>query len=485
MADLAVSAAQALADSRPLWSLTIAEASPLIASGKLSPIDLVEAFLARIDKVDGRIHSFIHIDIAGARKAARHATEELRAGRWRGPLHGIPFGVKDNYDAAGLPATGNSRTRFDRVAEKDATAIARLKKAGAILLGKLNTWEYGTGNGGEYFDTPFPTARNPWDISRFAGGSSTGAGASVAAGTVMFALGSDTTGSVRFPAAACGVLGLKPTPGRVSRAGILPNCYSLDIAGSFTWTAADAALVLKVIAGKDPDDPMTEPVPVPDYARHLGNGAAGMRVAIVGKVGPGMLEPDAAMREAFAAGVAVLDKLGCILVEADLPVSAADCFAVSRFIGPPESAAIHEAEYRDLPEQLGFGLRDKLHSGAMTRAVDYIAAQRRRRYIADVMGTFMSGYDALITYGAHHVAPRLGVEPEMTNFTAHSSMTPFNLSAHPALVQCTGFDSNGLPLHWQIVGNRFDEATMLRLAAAYEGATGWRKAPAQVAGESA
>jgi aspartyl-tRNA(Asn)/glutamyl-tRNA(Gln) amidotransferase subunit A len=298
----------------------------------------------------------------------------------------------------------------------------------------------------------------------------------------MFALGSDTTGSVRFPAAACGVVGLKPTPGRVSRAGILPNCYSLDVAGTFTWTAGDAALVLKVIAGEDADDPVTEPMPVPDYSRHLSKSVAGMRVAVVSTVGSGMTEPDAAMREAFATGLTVLEKLGCVLIETSLPVTVADCFAISRFIGPPESAAIHEVEYRDLPEQLGFALRDKLHAGTMTRAVDYIAAQRRRRHVADLLGTFMSDYDALVTFGAHHVAPRLGVEPEMTNFTAQSSMTPFNLSSHPALVQCTGFDPGGLPLHWQIVGNRFDEATILRLAAAYESTTGWRQARAPITG---
>jgi aspartyl-tRNA(Asn)/glutamyl-tRNA(Gln) amidotransferase subunit A len=476
---------QVTGGAHPLWSLTITEAASLIASGRLSPVDLVEAFLRRIEEVNGRIHGFIHLDTTGARQAARRAAEELRTGRWRGPLHGIPFGVKDNYDAAGLPATANSRARLGRIAERDATIVARLKTAGAILLGKLNTWEYGTGNGGEYRDTPLPTARNPWDLSRFAGGSSTGAGAAVAAGIAMFALGSDTTGSVRFPAAACGVLGLKPTPGRVSRAGILPNCYSLDIAGSLTWTAADAALVLSAIAGEDPNDPTTEAVPVPNYARDLGKSVAGMRIAVVRAVGPGLPEPDAALREAFATAVGVLETLGCILVETELPVPVADCFAVSRFIGPPESAAIHEAEYRDAPEQLGFALRDKLHYGSMVRAADYIAAQRRRRSIADIMNSFLNGYDALVTFGAHHVAPRFGVEPEMTNFTAESSMTPFNLSSHPALVQCTGFEPGGLPLHWQIVGNRFEEATLLRLAAAYEAATDWRTRRAQTTGMEA
>jgi aspartyl-tRNA(Asn)/glutamyl-tRNA(Gln) amidotransferase subunit A len=469
----------------PLWSQTITDASKLIAAQKLSVVELVEVFLARIDAVDAKIHSFIHVDVEGARKAAQQADDEIKAGRWRGPLHGIPFGVKDNYDAAGLPATGNNRTRLDRIATTDATAVGRLKAAGAILLGKLNTWEYGTGNAGEYFDTPFPTARNPWDLSRFAGGSSTGAGAGVCAGTVMFALGSDTTGSVRFPAAACGVVGLKPTPGRISRAGILPNCYSLDIAGTFTWTAEDAALVLRAIAGEDDHDPVTEDVAVPDYARALGKSVGGMRIAVARAVDTGLPPPDDAMTAAFEAGLLVLEKLGCQLIDVTLPVSPAACIAVAGIIGASESATIHEAEYRDMPEQLGFALRDKLHIGSTMRAADYIAAQRRRRQISDQLDAVIRDHDALVTFGAWHVAPRLGVEPEMTAFTRQSAMPPFNLSSHPALVQCTGFTEKGLPLHWQVVGNRFDETSILQLAAAYEAATEWRGNRAPVSGDPA
>lgn len=464
----------------PLWTLTVADAGARIARGQLSPVDLIEAYLERIAEVDERLHSFIHLDAAGARTAARQACDELKAGRRRGPLHGLPFGVKDNYDVVGLPTTANSRLRLDHVATRDATLVKRLKAAGAICLGKLSTWEYGTGNGGEYFDSPFPTTRNPWDLARFAGGSSTGVGAAVAAGTVMFGLGSDTTGSVRLPAAACGVVGVKATPGRVSRHGLLPNCYSLDIPGPFTWTTLDAAIVLGAIAGHDEADPVTERVPVPDYVRLAGQGLQGMRIGYVADIGPGFPSPDVEMSAALEAGLLVLESLGATLVETRLPVPAADCFAVSRFIGPPESASIHEAEYRSDPDGMGYALRDKLHDGTLQRAADYIAAQRRRREIANSVEMLMQGLDALATFGPHHVAPLLDRQEQMAAFTVETSMTPFNLSGHPSLVQCTGFTPSGLPLSWQIVGHRFDEGTILRVARAYEAATPWRAQRAPV-----
>jgi aspartyl-tRNA(Asn)/glutamyl-tRNA(Gln) amidotransferase subunit A len=207
-----------------LWQLTIAEAARLIASQDISPVALTKACLARIAAVDDQIHSYIHVATEAALHAAHQAEKEIAAGELRGPLHGIPYGVKDNYDVAGMPMTAASRVLLDNAPEHDAALVARLRHAGAVLLGKLATWEFGTGNGGEYFDLPFPPARNPWDTARFTGGSSTGAGASVAAGTALFALGSDTTGSVRLPAAATGTVGLIATSGVLDREGILPNC---------------------------------------------------------------------------------------------------------------------------------------------------------------------------------------------------------------------------------------------------------------------
>ena len=259
-----------------MQTLTVTEASERIAAGSMAPIDLVEICLDRITQVDEQIHSYIHVDANGARAAARQAAHEIAAGQWRGPLHGLPFAVKDNYDAAGMPATANSKLRLDNVPAEDCELVHRLKAAGAILLGKLATWEYGTGNGGEYFDLPFPTARNPWDTERFPGGSSTGAGAAVAAGTAMFAMGSDTTGSVRLPAAATGTVGIIPTPGRLSLDGLLPNCWSLDNPGPFTWTVADSAMVLGGYSGQDRLGP-SRPARLPaggwqGRARHAGCG---------------------------------------------------------------------------------------------------------------------------------------------------------------------------------------------------------------------
>ena len=450
--------------------LTVTEASGRILRGSITPIDLVEFCLERIAAVDDRIHSYIHVEAEGAREAARRAKAEIDAGHWRGPLHGLPFAVKDNYDVAGMPATANSKIRLGKVPQDDCELVRRLKAAGAILMGKLATWEYGTGNGGDYGDLPFPTARNPWDTERFPGGSSTGAGVAVAAGTALFAMGSDTTGSVRLPAAATGTIGIIPTPGRLSLDGILPNCWSLDNPGPFTWTIADSATVLEAIADRSHWD---HPGPVA-FRRAVGKPASGMRVGFVTDVGPGMPEPDAEMAAAFEASLDVLRHLGVDLIETRLPVAPATCFAATSIIGPAESAAIHEQELRERPEDLGFALRDKLLAGSLVRAVDYIAAQRQRQIVADAIERLMAQFDALVTFGALHVSPRLGVEPEMTAFTKDTLLTPFSLSAHPALIQCTGFTDAGLPLHWQIVANRGDESSIYRLAGAYEAATPWR-----------
>ncbi len=448
----------------PLWSLSIDAATRLLSAGEIAPTDLVEAYFARIGEVDARVHSFIHVAAERARAAARRAAIEMAAGRQASILTGIPYAVKDNYDVAGLPATAGSRLRLDHVPAQDAALVRDLETAGAVLMGKLSTWEYGTGNGGEYFDLPFPPARNPWDPERFTGGSSTGAGAGVAAGTIAFALGSDTTGSVRLPAAACGLAGMIMTPGRLSSEGILPNCYSLDIPGPLTWTVEDLAMVLDVLAK-----------PTTSYRRAITRPITGMRIGVMrGPLGR-FQAPDESMAQSFEGGIAVLERRGARLVDVVLPIPVPDCFDVTRIIGPAESAAIHEPELRERPAEMGFALRDKLLAGSLVRAVDYIQAQRQRRLIADAVESVMRNFDAIVTYGPLHVAPRLGVEPEMTAFTVETCLTPFNLSAHPAMVQCTGFSSDGLPLSWQIIANRNDEAAALTLGAAYERATPWRE----------
>ena len=451
------------AESKPLWSLSAAESARRLLAGEVTATELTEARLARIAEIDGRIHSYIHVAAEHARRVAAVADAEIKTGRRCSTLAGIPFGVKDNYDVAGMPATAGSKLRLDHVATRDAPVIRDLEAAGAVLLGKLATWEYGTGNGGEYFDLPFPPARNPWDTDRFTGGSSTGAGASVAAGTAAFTMGSDTTGSVRLPAAACGLVGVILPQGQISCEGILPNCYSLDVPGPLTWTVEDAALVLDVLVR-----------PATSYVRALMRPLTGLRIGVVrGPLGR-FPEPDAPMGLYFEQGLKILETLGAHLIDARLPMPVSDCLDVTRLIGPAESAAIHERELRERPADMGFALRDKLLAGSLVRAVDYIHAQRQRRLIADAIDALIRDYDAIITFGPLHVAPRLGVEPEMTAFTVETCLTPFNLSAHPALVQCTGFSADGLPLSWQIVANRGDEVTALAIAAAYERSTPWR-----------
>ncbi|ORE94178.1 amidase [Stappia sp. 22II-S9-Z10] len=453
---------------------TAVEAAKDIAVGRLSPTELVTLCLNRAEVLQPLLHTYVTLDAEGALAAAAKAEAEIARGHYRGPLHGIPFAVKDNYDAAGLPTTGGSRLHDGSVAAEDSTMVARMKAAGAVLMGKLGTWEYGTGNGGEYFDLPITTTRNPWDPSRFAGGSSTGTGAAVASGTTVLALGSDTTGSVRLPASACGCVGIRATHGLMPRAGLLANCYAMDVPGPITWTVEEAALITEAVSGYDPRDPSSAEVPPFVRPAAMGGSIRGLRIGVIRDIGPGFV-PDAAMTAAFEEGLTVLEALGADLRETAFPLSAKEQFAISSIIGPAESAAIHEEEISNRATVMGYGLREKLLKGSMIRAADYIAAQRQRRVIAAAMDAMMTSFDAVITYGACHVAPPIDDEAAMINFTMETALTPFSLSGHPSMVQCTGFTPAGLPLHWQIAAPFFGEATMFSIAAAFEAATPHRQ----------
>ncbi|OZI62416.1 amidase [Bordetella genomosp. 11] len=458
----------------PLFHLSVGQASRLIQRREVSPVALVDAFLDRIAAVDDKVHSYLLVTADRARAQALQAERDIAAGRYRGPLHGIPYAVKDNYYTRGIRTTAASRLMLDFVPGHDATAVRKLDEAGGIMLGKLNTWEYGTGNGGVYFDLPFEPARNPWDLDRFTGGSSTGAGAAVAAGTAMIALGSDTTGSVRLPAAACGLQGMKPTYGRVSRHGILPNCYTMDTPGPLTWTVEDSAIVLGVIAGRDARDHATADRPVPDYLRSLDTGVAGMTIGVVRDLGadPGVM--DEANTAAFADMVAVLRDAGARMIDVALPEPIAEYRSVTSVINWTESLSIHEGDFLRRAGDMGYALRDKLMSGAMTRAVDYVAAQRRRRELAHATDALVRSVDALVAPCAFRVAPPFSDEPAMRAYTRENACPPFNASGHPAMTVCTGHDAEGLPTNAQIVGRWFDEARVYQVARAYERATPWR-----------
>ena len=457
-----------------LNDLSAGQASRLIQARKVSPVELVDAYLTRIEAVDDRLHSYLLVTADAARDAARKAERDIMAGRWRGPLHGIPYAVKDNYYTRGVRTCAASRLLMDHVPDHDAAAIEKLDGAGAILLGKLNTWELGTGNGSVYFDLPFEPARNPWNLAHTPAGSSSGAGAAVAAGTAMVALGSDTGGSVRLPAAACGLQGMKPTYGRVSRYGILPNCYSLDAAGPLTWTVEDSAIMLREISGYDPRDPGSARVDVPDFMAGLNAGVRGMTIGVVrdlGEAGEG-IEP--AQRNGLEDLVRVLKDQGARVIEVTLPVSIPEYKQLVSVINWTESFSIHEQAFMTRAADMGFALRDKMMSGFMTRAVDYLSAQRRRREVTASTDALIRSLDALVLPGAFRAAVPIEDAEQMRIFSNDNAAPPFNITGHPAMSICTGFNDAGLPTNAQIVGRWFDEATVLRVAYAYEQATHWR-----------
>jgi aspartyl-tRNA(Asn)/glutamyl-tRNA(Gln) amidotransferase subunit A len=445
-----------------------------MSAREISPVDITRACLDKIRQQNASLHAFITVDEDGAMAAARRAEVALMAGHAVGPLHGIPYAVKDNYLTKTLLTTYGSRLYLDHRPDFDATLVERMNAAGAILLGKLNTFEFGTGTGEVFCDLAFPDARNPWRTTHFTGGSSTGAGAAAAAGLATITLGSDTGGSVRLPAAACGVQGLKPTYGRVSRYGILPNCYSLDVPGPLAWTVEDCARALQVLAGHDPRDPACAVAPVPDYLARLRDGVAGMRIGIVRDLGPETELIDAANLRGMEDMARVLQLQGAMLVDVRLPVPPQAYRQVSAIINASESFSAHEKDFLERGSEMGLSLRDKMMFGFSVRAADYIAALRRRRELAQMTQGMFESVDAVLIPGAYHVAPPFDDHAALKAFTSDTACHVFNVSGHPAISLCTGFDAAGLPTNGQIVGRWFDEATLLRVARTYEAATAWR-----------
>jgi aspartyl-tRNA(Asn)/glutamyl-tRNA(Gln) amidotransferase subunit A len=426
-----------------LLGLTLREASEAVRGRTVLPSALVEAYLGRIAAVDGEIASYILVTAEEARAAARLADAEIAGGTWRGPLHGLPFAVKDNYNTRGIRTCANSRLRLDTVPDHDATIIVRLREAGAILLGKLNTWEYGTGIGAVYDDLSYPRARSPWNTGRSTGGSSTGAGAAVAARTAMFAMGSDTGGSVCLPAAACGLLGLKPTYGLVSRYGMLPNCWAFDTVGPLCWNVWDCAAILQVIAGPDPLDPVSAGAPS-DYLGRLTDGVAGLTIGFIADGDCDGVHPDDAILANLAAAARVMEAAGAILKPVPMPAPFIRYRVAASVINWAESFAIHEADFRERGELMGQALRDKMMAGLSLPAVDYITTLRERRLLTEANALLMAEVDLLLLPGAFHVAPPIDDAAKVAAYTANTAMTPFSISGHPAVSLCGGFDADGL-----------------------------------------
>jgi aspartyl-tRNA(Asn)/glutamyl-tRNA(Gln) amidotransferase subunit A len=448
---------------------TLAEAGRKIAAGELSPVALTKAALARAEALNPKLDAFIEITAGRARAAAQRAEREIAGGRRRGPLHGIPYGLKDIYDAAGLRTTAHSRLLLDNIATADAETTARLEAAGMILIGKLATHEFATG--GPAWDLPFPPARNPWNTAHFTGGSSSGSGAAVAAGIVSLAMGSDTGGSIRLPAAYCGTVGLKPTYGRVSRRGVAPLCYSLDTAGPLTWTVEDAALALQALAGHDPRDPGSADLPVPDYRAALRDGVRSMRIGYCsafsrdGEVGPEQIS-------ALDQAAQTLAGLGAEVTEVALPPNA-QFQACARTISHSESFAIHAQDLRKRPEMYARVTRERLMLGGLLTATQYVQAQRLRRILTRKVDALFESVDVLLTAIIPGAAPVLEETDDGPWRRQQPLASVFNVTGHPAMAQPCGLAANGLPLSVQFVGRAFDEATLLRVGHAYEQAAGW------------
>lgn len=464
----------AFATLLPMHYLTVAQLAAKVASRELSPVTLTESFLARIAALDNQLDAFITLTADLARQQARQAEQDIARGHYRGPLHGIPFALKDIYETAGIRTTACSKTLVNHVPVENATTVQRLLDAGAVLLGKLVTHEFASG--GPSLDLPWPPARNPWNTAHFTGGSSSGAGAAVAAGFAPYALGTDTGGSIRIPSAYCGLAGIKPTYGRVSRRGVMPNSYTFDHCGPMAWTAEDCAMVLQVIAGHDPRDPASARQAVPDFLTTLNAGVCGLRVGL-----PRHLWEDEApvAREAQAAfdqALAVLRELGASM-DAVRMRKRQQYNDVRSVISRSELLSIYDRDLRERPGDFGADFLARNLAACMYTAGDVVRAQReRRRMVAEIEPLFAQ-VDVLLT-PAPSPAPRLdsllggGFADKWENPNLY---VPFSLLGLPAMVVCTGYTDDGLPLSMQIVGRPFDEATVLRVGHAYERATRWRE----------
>jgi aspartyl-tRNA(Asn)/glutamyl-tRNA(Gln) amidotransferase subunit A len=449
----------------------------MIASKKVSPVEVVQAHLDRIAALDGKLKSFITVMADSALASAKAAEAAVASGATRGPLHGVPVGLKDLYCTKGVRTTGGSKILADWVPDADANVVARLAGAGAIVLGKLNMHEFAYGPEGinPHYGTPW----NPWDATthRVCGGSSSGSGASVAAGICPGALGSDTGGSIRIPASLCGLSGIKPTYGRVSRAGVLPLAWSMDHVGPMCRSAADCALMLVPMAGYDPRDPTTSVLPVPDYAAALTGQLKGLRVGILRSF---FLESAApAQQAAVLAAAKVLAGQGGSMEDVNL-TSVNLAPAASHAIVAPEAYAYHEEWLKTRASEYGPDVRERLRVGAFVTGAEYLKGQRLRTLLKNDVDAALAKLDVLLApttpieataVGQNEVrigGQSLPVRASLIRFTR-----PFNLTGHPAASVPCGFTGEGLPMGLQIIGRPFDEATVLRVADAYQRLTDW------------
>ena len=470
-------------DDPALYDLT--EIADAIAAGRLTSVQATEACLARIETWQPRTNAFLRLQKERALEQARAMDRELAAGTRRGPLHGVPMAHKDMYYRKGERSTGGSAIRRDWVAPVTATVLQKLDAAGAVELGFLNMAEFAAGPTGH--NVHHGHCRNPWDSARVTGGSSSGSGASVAARMIYGALGSDTGGSIRLPAAACGVVGMKATYGRVSRAGAVARSWSLDHVGPLTRTVRDNARMLAILAGHDPDDSTTSDRPVPDYEALLEGGVQGLRIGLaLPSDGPAPLE--ASIGAAVQAAANTLGRLGAKITTATLPDFTA-LYRAAEVMVKCEAAAMHRPWMEKTPELYANQVRTRMEAGFFIPATHYIDALRlRSHFVREFLDGAMEGVDAVLLPAIPFPIPTIeetdtetkGGPAVLKMVAGFTGLTrPFNTLGLPTLSVPCGFDSNGAPIGLQLVGRPFDEALLYRVGHAYQGATDHhRKVPA-------
>jgi aspartyl-tRNA(Asn)/glutamyl-tRNA(Gln) amidotransferase subunit A len=451
---------------------TIAEASRKIAAKEMSPVELTKDCLSRIYALNNTLRAFITVTEERALRDAKDAESRMMSATRKGPLDGIPIGLKDIIDTKGILTTAHSAHLVGNVPDTDATCAAKLAEAGTVLMGKLSTHEFA--DGGPSFDLPWPPARNPWNPDHFTAGSSSGTGAAVPPGMILGGLGTDTGGSIRGPSALCGIAGIKPTYGRVSRTGVAPAAFSLDHIGPMAWTSEDCAIMLNALAGYDPRDPASSTVPVSDYCLDLAIGAKGLKIGVIHHFHEVDREVSEATQRGIDNAIATFGSLGAEIREIKLsPLQ--EWAACGSIISMVERPAAYEPMMRKRLDKFGDRLRSRLLMGLFITGIDYVQALRRRRELCAEIAAAAADVDVLLTATQPAEAAKIASVPKWDNLERPNFTMPFNASGYPAISVCTGYGAGGLPVAMQLIAKPFQEATLFRAAHAYEQATEWRK----------
>lgn len=471
---------------KELETPTIADLSSRIKGREVSPVEVTRLFLERIERLNPVMNAYVTLSGEQAMADARRAERDIADDRYLGPLHGIPFSIKDNLATRGMRTTAGSKILSEWMPDFDATVVSRLKEAGAIILGKTNMHEWASG--GTTINPFYGTTRNPWDLERITGGSSGGSAAAVAASMCLGSIGSDNMGSVRNPAAMCGVVGLKATYGRVSRFGDVPGTGgdSTDHIGIFTRTVADCALVLKVIAGYDPKDPLSADEAVPEYSASIGESVRGLTAGIIRDYFDKLAKRE--VREAFARAVVVLESLGMRAEEVTIPhmdlvPAAQNC---TTWV---ERVSSHVQYLRSRPRDYSPGFLYRQIAALTIPAETYVTAQKVRRIICEEFDRALERVQVIVAPTTEIPAAKIEecnrgeVEVDGEKISLRGARgnlgiqctLPFNLTGLPAISVCCGFSSSGLPLGLQVVGGPFQESMVFRVAHAYERGAGWHK----------